>query len=265
MAKHLCQLLHLIALLLLNICIVSAQKLPNKQQVSLRAPTNIKVDGKATEWDNKFQAYNTATDIFYTIANDDNNLYLAVQATEIIIINKIMEGGIKFSVTDPEKKNKVVSITYPLIDPKNKATFAIKKDWEDDSDRHEDSVMTAYNKTLSQKVKLIGTSGIEGVDSVLSIYNQDNIQAAGLFGRKRIYTCEMAISLKHLGLSTSSPLKKISYHILLSGPKTGVNVPMTIALPGATAADVAMVERVNAMVQRATSPTDFSGEYTLAK
>ena len=57
----------------------NAQKLPNVQQASLRAPENVKVDGKPTEWGDKLQAYNKATDVFYTIANDYNNLYLIIQ------------------------------------------------------------------------------------------------------------------------------------------------------------------------------------------
>ena len=71
-----------------------AQKLPTEQQVSLRAPAGLKIDGKATEWDNKFQAYNHHTDFYYTIANDDNNLYLIVQANEPAIIKRILKGGI---------------------------------------------------------------------------------------------------------------------------------------------------------------------------
>ena len=38
----------------------NAQKLPNTQETSLRAPANLKVDGKPTEWNNQFQAYNKA-------------------------------------------------------------------------------------------------------------------------------------------------------------------------------------------------------------
>ena len=35
-----------------------AQKLPKVQKTSIRAPENIKIDGKANEWDNKYQAFN---------------------------------------------------------------------------------------------------------------------------------------------------------------------------------------------------------------
>jgi len=81
-----------------------AQKLPNKQEASLRAPANIKIDGQATEWNNKYQAYNNATEVFYTIANDDDNLYLIIHARKSRIIEKMMEGGISFTVSPTNKK-----------------------------------------------------------------------------------------------------------------------------------------------------------------
>ena len=71
-----------------------AQKLPNVQKDGVRAPANIRIDGKTTEWDNKFEAYNKATDVFYTISNDDNYLYVTVQATQAAIIRKIIGGGV---------------------------------------------------------------------------------------------------------------------------------------------------------------------------
>lgn len=37
---------------------VSAQKLPNIQERSVRAPAGIKIDGKRPEWDNKVEAIN---------------------------------------------------------------------------------------------------------------------------------------------------------------------------------------------------------------
>src|ERR1700743_3198430 len=82
-----------------------AQKLPNIQQSKLRAPSTVKIDGKATEWNNQFQAYNRATDVFYTLSNDDENLYLTIKAIDQDVINKIVGGGISFIIARAGKKN----------------------------------------------------------------------------------------------------------------------------------------------------------------
>jgi len=72
----------LAALLLTAISIgVYAQKLPNVQLGSVQAPADIKIDGKTTEWHDQFQAYNRATDIYYTLSNNDNHLY-SLQSAE---------------------------------------------------------------------------------------------------------------------------------------------------------------------------------------
>lgn len=81
-------------LFLIMIVAANAQKLPDIQKSGLRAPANLRIDGKATEWNNKFQAFNKNIDVFYTISNDDDNLYLAIQAIDIKTIYKIFNGGI---------------------------------------------------------------------------------------------------------------------------------------------------------------------------
>src|SRR3954465_10204946 len=91
-----------------------AQKLPNVQQVSLRAPTNIRVDGKAIEW-GQFKAHNSATDLWYSIANDEKNLYLSLKATDGDVINRIIGGGITFKITNKNiMGDEGISITYPI-------------------------------------------------------------------------------------------------------------------------------------------------------
>src|SRR5476651_1276857 len=76
----------------------TAQKLPAVQQISLRTPDNLRIDGKPTEWNNKFQAYNSRTDFYYTIANNDNNLYVIIQTPIPDVIRRIMNGGVSLTI-----------------------------------------------------------------------------------------------------------------------------------------------------------------------
>src|SRR5476649_2228117 len=106
----------LILLLLIAAYAASAQSLPGVQKVSIRAPTDIKIDGKCTEWSDKFQAYNKATDIYYTLSNDDENLYLTVQAKYHDVSDKILRGGVTLIINHSlsKKDNEHVAITYPV-------------------------------------------------------------------------------------------------------------------------------------------------------
>lgn len=300
-------------LLLLATCaIVNAQKLPNVQQKSLRAPANVKVDGKATEWDDTFQAYNHATDIFYSMANDDDKLYLVVQASDKQIINKIIGGGVELTIQKSGKKNDKdgITITYPLFDPKDRPyvgggggaikmmsfttgggggesmrTIDVKGDngspaasaqvkgsagpSEASRITEGDSIMNVYNKRLSDKSKYIGVNGIPGLDTLISVYNEDGIKVGERFNPKMVYTWELAIDLKRFGLSVSDG-SKFAYHIKLNGAKMGTPRIIINGSPAATN-DPAMQEKIQAMMSQIRisgpggDPTDFWGEYTLAK
>jgi len=231
-----------------------AQKLPNVQTSSIRAPANIKIDGKTTEWDNKFRAYNHATDIFYTVSNDDSKLYLTVQAVDKLVINKIMSGGITFTIQKSGKKTdkEGISITYPLFD-KSKKPFVPPATKES----QDESMMNSYNKSLDAS-KYIGVTGIKTLDSLITIYNTDGIRVAELFDNKMRYTYELAIDLKLLRLQTNDA-RKFAYHISIN-PFVPDLVATAKPIPsglGATMMDDGM--------SGSGATTDMWGEYILAK
>jgi len=257
-------------LLMLNLS-AKSQKLPNIQSKNIWAPANVKIDGKATEWDNEFRAYNNATEIFYTITNDDKNIYLAVQAKDQDIINKIVNGGITFSIEKPnEKKNKrIINITYPIKDKKTFLVFNLnnKTNKLDTSSKDAEIIMFNNNAQLTQKCKWIGVSGIVGLDSLISVYNESGILAAGLFDTKKVYTLELSVSLKYLSFLTNDNTN-FSYYIRVNGWRAMSTLKIAAgenSTPEQLADIEKLKERANALSVRLSAPTDFSGEYTLAK
>ena len=278
------------SILLVSIAITSfAQKLPAVQpSTGFRAPANIKIDGKTTEWDNTFQANNHATDIFYTMANDDTHLYLVVQSTVPDVINKIIGGGITLTIQKSGKKTDKdgISITYPIFSRDNRPSLGIARKMtiengvtttETSPDLLTDSVITARNKQLADKSKFIGISGIPGLDSLISVYNENGIKTGQAINNKGAYTYELSVDLKTLGIS-SDDASKFAYHITLNGlGKPQMTIKMqnsdgtTVTNSQATMAqspEVAdMINKMMASMGGGTlfSPTDFWGEYTLAK
>ncbi len=263
----------LLVVLIASICTVNAQKLPAIQKDNIRAPKNIKVDGKATEWSNKFQAYNKATDVFYSIANDNNNLYLIVQATERDIITKIVNGRITVTLNKSGQKDdkNAVIVSYPVINRSDKPSLNLKNKPEFIAGnavalKAVDSFMNANNTRMTTAAKMIKVTGVTGLDTLISVYNQDGIKAAGLFDNQAAYTCEFAIALKHLGLSANNQTK-FSYNIKLNGVAMddvpGINI--TRSENGTiTAININKADTPRNM-DMMTAATDFWGEYTLAK
>ena len=268
-------------LMLISVITTRAQKIPNVQQVSVRAPAPVKIDGKANEWNNKFQAYNNATEVFYTVSNDDNNLYLTVQATDEYIINKLYSSGITFTVDPSGKKNdkQEMIITYPVWDKDNKfhANITAKPTIKPDSPQtvlKADSFMNAVNKQMNDRSKLIRVNGIKGIDTLISVYNEDGIKAAAAFDNKMIYTLEIAIALKYLNLDTNNPAK-FAYNLKIDPLKGSFdNITRTQEMRNGHLVTVthSSGRRLTAgnpvdddLLKNMRSATDFWGEYTLAK
>jgi len=247
----------------------NAQRIPNKQEVNLRAPAGIKIDGKTTEWGDGFRAYNSATDVYYTIANDDKNLYLAIRATDALVIRKIIAGGITFSVGAGNVAKQTVAVTYPLFDRKappninlrNKAAIIANAVTAD-------SFMTASNREFIRNAKQIKLSGIKTFgDTLLSIYNEEGITAAGLFNNRADYTYELALPLKYLNTAVTKGAI-LNYKISLNGSAYAegaffeqIEGGMRVSSPTIRGKDLPAIKDM----QIISAPTDVSGTYTLAQ
>jgi len=262
---------------------VSAKKapLPEKQQISLRAPAKVKIDGNAKDWSNNFHAYNHSTDIFYLIANDDDNLYLVVQAIDQTAINRIVGGGITFTVQPSINENDkdAASITYPyyqITKGNVGANFQLLIP-KDTTMKDARTMRDNHNRQLGQSCKLIRITGIAGFDTLTSVYNNKGILAVGMFDLQERYTLELRVPLKSLSLSANDQTQ-FAYHIKLNGgnPYGPDYIPeysgphilkMPPIVPGAQTYDPTPKapntgKRVGAVV---STPTDFWAEYTLAK
>jgi len=245
--------------------VVQAQKLNNIQEKSVWSPANIKIDGKLNEWDDTFQAYNKTTDIYYTISNDDKNLYFAIKSTVPMVNNKIMAGGINFAINTADKKKDkdkdVYTVVFPLIDMsamRNQMgaarrvtvvgggggggmggamiAFGGPAGPPMTTAQMDSASLVMRRKALQtvKEIKVLGFAETDIPDSVISIYNEYGVKAAVDYDAKGNLTCEMAISLKYLHLSADNP-KEFSYNIKLNGLNLASMMPpgvtMSMAVP----------------------------------
>ena len=237
---------------------VQAQKLPAVQQVSLRAPANIKIDGRDNEWGESLQAYNKNVDVFYSIANDNNNLYLIIKATDKQTIYKIINGGISFGISTSGKEEiNTKTFTYPKFDRRNFPSInldnkPVAKKGIAPNSVQVDSFRNAISKNLNDRAKMVELSlGKTKTDTLISIYNDLGIKVAQQFDTTLSYVYEIAVPLAYLGSRTGS---NISYNVKLNGMYAAL--PKGVVITAVAGADGVL----NAM-----NPTDFSGEYTLTK
>ncbi len=280
---------NLLLLILLSLS-VSAQKLSTVQEASVRAPANAKVDAKLTEWNDTFQAYNKTTSIFYTMANDDKNLYLVIKSTDQYNNNKIIGGGISITInTGSKKKDKdAYVITFPFVnlaDLRSQVMQGMRRSGTQNQAPDSATIAAMRKKAVSmaKEIKLLGFTK-DVPDSVISIYNEYGIKAMADFDNKAHLIVEMAIPLKYLHLAGQGAA--FSYQIKLNGINLNSLFPGAGNFAaasggggfggggnggggfggGAPASGMGGMGSTNMMADIANmlNPTDFWGKYTLA-
>lgn len=249
-----------------------AQNLPKVQQASVRAPETIKIDGEITEWNGQFQAYNRGNYMYYTVSNDDNNLYLTAHVNDMISVRKIFRGGITFTIVPSSKNADGVSVTFPAIKKRADGLAELSgnpifvyKTLKSDTVVNKakiDALITSSNNLIRKTYNEIYVKGIPGIpDPFISVYNTQGIKVGVSFDKKLEYTYELAIPLKYLEAATSNA-KGFKYNIKLNtdaivkvkevpfGPVLVLGPPVGPGSPD----DLFLF-----------NDTDFSGEYILAK
>lgn len=251
-------ILNFAKLLVITLCCIlpfclAAQKLPNIQTTSVLLPETVKVDGKLNEWPKGLIANNKANHLQYTLANNDKNLYLAVQTTDKATIGKIIAGGINITIglAGDKSKNKS-SITYPLNSLK----------YGRNAGSYLDSVKIKEMVGEAREIKVLNIKSVP--DSLISIYNTYNIKSIIKYNDgKLIY--ELMLPLDFLGI-TGGVNSKFNYIIKLIGlirppANNGGNVPPP---PAGLAPDRSPSSTIG-LIYEMEEATDFSGTYTLYK
>jgi hypothetical protein len=247
----------------------NAQKLPQKQNKSINAPVDIKIDGKITESESDFQAYNSANRIFYTISNDDTNLYLTICSKDVKGCQKILNAGVTFTIKSlfsTKEKVKDVSIIYPAIESKinfqhEKITTTpvrynqMKKDAV--SSQKLSDFIASTNQQLTSFYKEIQIAGIKEIsDPVISIYNNTGVKANMSFNENMECNYELKIPLRYL-TSKFNGNGTFKYNIKLNGEPT-ITSAKTLEPPSMP------TKNQDGELLYLYNTTDITGEYTLA-
>ena len=260
----------LIAVLLSPALNVRAQKLPRiQEQNMLLATHSIRIDGRLGDWEQGVAAYNKPFGVYYSVANDDQNLYLVIRSANRTSAKKMVVGGVTFTVGQSDRKAEEnhSSVTFPYYDRNTPSWFISFPAGSTDA-RQNDSLLAAYNGAIAVKFRTIGVRGFKSVtDSLISIYNEEGIKAAAQFDKDLSYCYELAIPLKLLGITANAA--KLSYTIKLNGiPIHGTNLQLQtygrdiISYTGYNGANVQVGKATPEMIELVL-PTDFSGQYDL--
>ena len=210
-------LLFAVLLLIPGIKILGQSHLKTVQATSVWAPVNVKIDGKLTEWEDNFQAYNKSTRLFYTLSNNDKYLYLAITSTDAGNNTKIAAGGITLTInTEGKKKDKGAFIlTYPVINRTSRRGGG-RAGRQQAGTTDTAAIAAAHRQFIaaSKEIKVLGFKDVD--DTLISIYNEYGIKTAIGYDTLGNYCYELAIPLKMLGISADGT-SEIAYNIKVNG------------------------------------------------
>lgn len=267
----------------------NAQKVTELQEVSVKAPHAVKIDGKNFEWQDASFSVNKRTNLAYIMSNDDKNLYLVIKSADVPNNMKILAGGITLSVNpDGKKKEKEsITLTYPVINRSANRSgqgsgrgqfrsmgMAMGGGGQPNT-KQRDSMMAAMQKTQLAQAKEIKIKGFKNTtDTLVSIYNEFGIKAFANIEKDNSFFYEIGIPLEALGIPADSAAE-FAYNIKVNG----------LQLPGLDGGfgggggrgnfggggggmrtgggGGGMRSSIN--FQDMMSPTDFWGKYTLVK
>jgi YD repeat-containing protein len=155
-------------------------------------PVNIVIDGDIKEWGDSLRFYNAEKKINYSLANDKNNLYMAIRIHDRLDQMKILRAGLTFSVDPKGKKKEAFSITFPLTVQGSTPMAVIDNSGETTKQERDD--LMRERLTSLRGIKVEGFKDIEG--DMITTSNTYGIQTAINYDGNGALICEAAIPLK---------------------------------------------------------------------
>ncbi len=180
------------------------------------ANSPVIADGLLNDWADSLSLYNEATNLYYSLANDDKNVYLAIRSASKQDLTKILAGGISFSANIEGKKKDPATVIFPIIDRTPGKSRNTKEQPEPEE----------MQKQILSRIKDIKVAGFkEIIDGGISLQNTYGIRAAASFDKNNNLIQEIVIPLSLLNLSTANA-GEVTYSIKvngLQGPSVGMN------------------------------------------
>ncbi len=177
---------------------MAQDKLPQ----NLVAPSDVKIDGKLTEWTEKQLSTDRTAKIKYIIANDDKNLYVVIKTADRSTIMRIMSAGITVALNPEGKKKETYAVTFPVIKQKDLAETRIASGGERPD-------INSMQQTMRSKMIIMSVKGFPSIElDQISIYNNYGLKTAIDFDEQNnlCYEAAIPLSLLSLSINQSEPL-----------------------------------------------------------
>ncbi|MFA6085696.1 hypothetical protein [Mucilaginibacter sp.] len=157
-------------------------------------PANVVIDGNLNEWGDSLRYLNEEKKIPYTLANDQENLYVAIRINDRMEQARIINAGITLSIDPKGKKKETFAMTFPLSAPGSKPQFGFSKDDNGEVSQQDRDELARERLTTLRNIKVTGFKDIEY--DMITTSNTYGIKAAINYDADGNLVYEAAIPLK---------------------------------------------------------------------
>lgn len=126
-AKYLNRGKHFLIMIVIRLASLLSTSCNDKLILSNKLIDKFVADSKANEWENPLNYYDSKSKLQYSIANDDDNLYICLKASDEETQIKVLVGGMTIYFYPNDRKNGMSSINFPLPISKEMPSFTNPK------------------------------------------------------------------------------------------------------------------------------------------
>jgi len=183
-----------IQLVLNTVCY--AQNKPAQNQLQ-PPPSNITIDGDVKEWGDSLRYYNKEKQLNYSLANDQDNLYMAIRVNDRSEQIRILRAGLTLSIDTRGKKKESFTITFPVGDQSAEGMAETAQDLQGGNSNVKQEDRDELMRARLTKLREIRVTGFKDIESeTMTTSNTYGFKVAIDYDKDGYLVYEAAIPLK---------------------------------------------------------------------
>lgn len=164
------------------------------QNILKPPPANVTIDGDLKEWGDSLSYYNQDKQIHYSLANDKENLYMAIRINDYTEQVRVLNAGLTLGIDTRGRKKESFTITFPVGEQGGQTLFGVPKHDNTDLTQEDRDELIDARLTKLRGIKVTGFTDIEG--DFITTSNTYGIKTAINYDKNGYLVCEASIPLK---------------------------------------------------------------------
>ena len=160
-------------------------------------PSNITIDGYLNEWGDSLRYYNQDKQLNYALANDQDNLYMAIRINDRSEQIRVLRAGLTLGIDTRGKKQETFTMTFPVGDQSPQGMAETAQDLQSGNSDIKQEDHEELMKAKLTKLREIEVTGFKDIESeTMTTSNTYGFKVAIDYDKDGNLVYEAAIPLK---------------------------------------------------------------------